>query len=66
MDVNKAKYNVFTDHLGSILSMQRGINNEFQATYDAWGEQTVKKNNLSRSIGASACTCTGRSSVSLT
>ena len=48
LDVNKAKYNVFTDHLGSLLNMQRGINNEFQATYDAWGEQTVKKNNLWR------------------
>ena len=46
--VNKAKYNVFTDHLGSILSMQSRSSEVYRATYDAWGEQTVKKNNLWR------------------
>ena len=40
-------YNIFTDNLGSILSVMDETGNKvFEATYSAWGRQTVDKNTI--------------------
>lgn len=40
-------YNIFTDNLGSILSVTDAAGNRvFDATYSAWGRQTVDKNTI--------------------
>ncbi len=45
-------YVAFTDHLGSILSVFNGDSkNVFDATYDAWGMQTIKTNEIKLTRG---------------
>ena len=43
--INQEPFFVFKDHLGSILSAyDRNGSNAFEASYDAWGKQDVRRN----------------------
>ena len=38
---------LFTDHLGSVIAIvDQSGNKKYEATYDAWGNQTVTRNDI--------------------